>query len=79
VLAPAAQVEFARRLIDGFEARVLRPLAAEFAGVFSYADVRGTLARDEWFDEMHPTGDGFRRIAAGIQAALVAVLPPGKR
>jgi hypothetical protein len=79
VLDAPGQVAFARALIDGFEARVLRPLAQEFAGTFDYVDLRGTLAHADWFDEMHPTGDGFRKLAAKVGARLRAALPPGKR
>lgn len=78
VLAPAAQLDFARRLIDGFEARVLAKLRAQFAQ-FGYVDLRGTLREDEWFDEMHPTEEGFRRVAEQLRTALVQVLPAAKR
>jgi hypothetical protein len=80
VLDEAGQVDFARRLIDGFEARVLRPLRdVEFAGAFSYVDLRGTLRREDWFDEMHPTEAGFLRVADVLRAQLVAALPPAQR
>ena len=78
VLDGPGQVAFARLLIDGFEARVLQPLASSFA-TFSYVDLRGTLQPTDWFDEMHPTGDGFRLLAAKIGGRLRQVLPAGRR
>ncbi len=36
---------------------------------------QGTLADDEWGDEMHPTTAGFKKVAAKFQAALVEVFP----
>ena len=80
VLSAAEQVDFARRLIDGFEARVLRKLRDdEFSGMFDFVDLRGLLRREDWFDEMHPTEAGFRRVADALRVGLVRVLPPGKR
>ena len=74
--------DFARRLIDGFEQRVLRVVRDDPAsrGLFDYVDLRGTLAsEDQWFDEMHPTSAGFHLLAAKLRAAVVARLPPAKR
>ncbi len=78
----AAQQDFVRRLIDGFEQRVLRPLKADprFSAVFDYVDLRGTLPRPEqWFDEMHPTEAGFHALAGPFRAAMIARLPAAKR
>ena len=79
VLTPAAQLDFAKRLIDGFEARVLDKLRTEFAGNFSYVDLRGTLRPEDWFDEMHPTEAGFRIVADRLRGQLVPLLPAAKR
>lgn len=76
------QRAFARLLIDGFEARVLRTLKNDPAlgGAFDYVDLRGTLATmDLWFDEMHPSGAGFHRLSARLGAAIHDRLPAGKR
>jgi hypothetical protein len=78
----ADQRAFARRLIDGFEQRVLRVLRDDPAsrGQFDYVDLRGTLAaEDQWFDEMHPTSAGFHLLAAKLRDAVLARLPPAKR
>lgn len=64
--AVADQRRFARHLIDGFVDRVLVPLRDDrrTGRTFDFVDLRGTLARDAlWFDEMHPTGDGFALLA----------------
>lgn len=76
------QREFAAMLIDGFVGQVLSPLAerTEFAGVFRFVDLRGTLRRtDQWFDEMHPTGAGFHALSLKLRHAANALLPPAKR
>lgn len=82
--AVAQQREFARHLIDGFVERVLEPLrdAADTGEVFDFVDLRGTLRQPSlWFDEMHPTGAGFARLARrfrrGLRERLDIRLGPG--
>jgi len=78
----AQQKRFAALLIDCFHDQVLQPLAAraEFAGLFTFVDLRGTLRQaDAWFDEMHPTGAGFHALSLKLRRAANALLPPGKR
>ena len=78
----ADQRAFARRIIDGFEQRVLRVLRDEPAsrGLFDYVDLRGTLdSQGQWFDELHPTSSGFHLLAAKLRAAALERLPPAKR
>ncbi len=74
VLPDAAdQRRFARLLIDGFVEQVLAPLrdAPDTGRVFDFVDLRGTLTRDnQWFDEMHPTGDGFALLAERFRAGM---------
>ena len=78
VLPDAAdQRRFARLLIDGFVERVLLPLRDDPASgrVFDFVDLRGTLTRDtQWFDEMHPTGEGFALLARRFRSAMRARL-----
>jgi hypothetical protein len=46
-------------------------------------DVRGTLSSDlagdayevDWRDELHPTGDGFRKVATAIHESILAAAP----
>jgi hypothetical protein len=73
------KVQFAKKLIDNFESRVLRPLADEFSHNFSYVDLRGTLNEDFWFDEMHPTGEGFNLLAQKFKDPILAKLPDEKK
>ena len=73
------QIEFAKQLIDNFESRVLRPLAIEFSNNFTYVDLRGTLSVDLWFDEMHPTGSGFHKLAQKLKQPIRDKLPVNKR
>jgi hypothetical protein len=73
------QIEFAKQLIDNFESRVLKPLSIEFNNNFSYVDLRGTLTKDHWFDEMHPTGSGFYQLAQKFKQPIRNKLPLSKR
>jgi hypothetical protein len=61
-----------RTLIDRFNAMLAGVSAApEFAHVH-YLDLRGTLepTRRWWANELHPTGRGFRLVAAGFDAQI---------
>jgi hypothetical protein len=78
---PGDQLGFTRGLIDEFEARVLRPLKKDTApgGAFDYVDLRGTLTKEQWYDEMHPTGAGFHALSAKFASAIRGKLPAEKR
>lgn len=74
---------FARRLlVDGFRDRVLAPCRRTYAGLFSHADFSGlaeAAGGGFWYDEIHPTEDGFGMLATGYNAMLRAALPAHKR
>ena len=79
---PKDQREFAHMMIDGFTDNVLLPVQKKFKskGRFEVVDLRGILTKDtDWFDEMHPTGEGFRILAEVMRARIGALLPEGKR
>ncbi len=66
-----------RQLIDRFNAALQR-VAAAHTDVY-YIDLRGTLRDDagyrrDWINELHPTSDGFRKLAGKINDALLSVL-----
>lgn len=70
-----------RLLIDGFRELVLKPTSADFPK-FSYADFTLLTEPDDaafWYDEIHPTEDGFGVMATSLNAELRRVLPPAKR
>jgi len=73
------KIEFAKILIDNFESRVLQPLSVEFNNNFSYVDLRGTLTEDLWFDEMHPTSEGFHKLAQKFKQPILDKLPDSKK
>jgi lysophospholipase L1-like esterase len=61
--------------IDSFN-KMLATLAAMYPGVVHHVDLRGTLqTKDEWANELHPTNDGFGKLADKINLALHTVLP----
>jgi lysophospholipase L1-like esterase len=59
-----------RTFIDAFDA-VLSDLAAEHRGTVYLADLRGTLTgAADWSDEIHPSAQGFARLAAKIDGVV---------
>lgn len=80
---PGEAARFARLLlVDGFRDQVLAPSRMQFSGLFSFADFSSlddTADGGFWYDEIHPTADGFATLAGGFNAMLRAALPPRKR
>ena len=62
-----------RQLIDAFNAMQVR-IAADTPDVH-HVDVRGLLNDDDWGNELHPTKDGFMKVATAIEAKLRQVVP----
>ncbi|MES0133612.1 hypothetical protein NKJ88_01425 [Mesorhizobium sp. M0016] len=61
------QRQIIRILIDRFHT-ALTEMVTDFGGVVVVADCRGTVADNEWFDELHPTSFGFGKVARIIRA-----------
>ena len=74
---------FARLLlVEGFRDRVLAPSRTQYDGLFSFADFTAldeTAGSGFWYDEIHPTAEGFAMLATGFNAMLRAALPARKR
>ena len=69
-------------LLDGFRDSVMQPLAQAHPQLFSYADFSAVPAMARaasWYDEIHPTGDGFAALATVFNDTIRAALPPAKR
>ena len=79
----AEAARFARwLLVEGFRDQVLAPSRDAFRGLFTFADFSSldeSLARDFWFDEIHPTEAGFGTLSLGFNAMIQAALPAAKR
>lgn len=74
------QRAFARRMMDHYHDHVLVPLAENHKPHFHFVNLRGHLAQQaDWNDEMHPTGDAFRRLAEVYRVKLRELLPEAKR
>lgn len=54
---------------------MLQRLASVPANDMVLVETQGTLAPDEWANELHPTGPGFMKIAARFRAALATRFP----
>lgn len=64
-------------ILDRFNAALKRVAAAHKA--VHYMDLRGTLRsgakyKDDWANELHPTSDGFKKIATVIEREMLEVL-----
>ncbi len=55
-------------LIDGFNEE-LKTLSDQYPKVI-FLDIRGTVARDEWYDEIHPNDRGYKKVADRFLAQL---------
>lgn len=70
---PAHRPVIARWFVDRFN-EMLATLANDHPG-FLYLDLRGTLAADEWGDEIHPSAAGFRKVAERYRGLLQTRFP----
>ncbi|MDR5745864.1 SGNH/GDSL hydrolase family protein [Caballeronia sp. LZ029] len=68
-LAPGTLI--VRTILIQFRA-MLQRLASDPANDMVLVETQGTLAPDDWANELHPTGAGFGKIAARFRAALAA-------
>lgn len=64
-------------LIDGFKGIVLDALVTRYPGFFRYADLAKADLSDpaDWYDEIHPTAQGFAKCQAVLNAEIAAALP----
>lgn len=60
-------------LLDRFS-QMLQKLEQSYER-FYHVRTQGTLTKDDWGDEIHPTKAGFEKIAAKIQAAICEEFP----
>lgn len=63
-----------RYMVDEFNKR-LQKVAAAFPGVVYYINVREIVARDSWYDEIHPTNAGFQLVADKFVDVIESLRP----
>jgi len=70
------QVEIINSLVDQFNdlLQVLQHGRPNGIDGFYYIDLRGTLDRDDWSDELHPTAGGRDKLAAELREEIVDIL-----
>lgn len=61
ITSPGFQRDIVRAMVDSFNARLSR-LCARFQRV-ECIDLRGTVQPDQWYDELHPTAEGYAAVA----------------
>jgi lysophospholipase L1-like esterase len=72
---PLFQREILRVLIDEYN-EMLAALQLTYPESFIHLDLRGTLSPErDWLNEIHPTEDGFRRVARKFVAVLDSRVP----
>ncbi|SAL73660.1 hypothetical protein AWB74_04523 [Caballeronia arvi] len=71
-LAPGSLI--VKAMLVHFHA-MLQRLASDPANDMVLVQTQGTLAPDEWANELHPTGAGFAKIGARFRSALAARFP----
>lgn len=73
---PELQRAIARVMIDRFNERL--GLLQSTSARLHYIDCRNTVPADEWFDELHPTNDGYKKVAKKF-ATVIEQLKPRTR
>lgn len=63
-----------RLMIDDFNDRLAK-IASDRPQDFKHLDLRGLLKDDEWGDEIHPTRDGYVKVAERFRLALNVKFP----
>lgn len=65
---PALQQAIARVMIDRFNEKLA--LLQLSSARLRYVDCRNTVSADEWYDELHPTNDGYRKVAKKFSTVI---------
>jgi hypothetical protein len=73
IVSPDEQRAIMGFMLERFS-RMLRKLEQSYDR-FCLVRTQGTLAEDEWGDEIHPTKGGFEKVAAKFQAAIASRFP----
>jgi len=73
---PALQKAIAREMVDRLNTRLIS-LANQTPRI-AFVDMRGTVGDGRWFDELHPTDEGYGRVTKKI-VAKIAELTGGSR
>lgn len=80
IIDPTLQAAIVSRIVDRFQIG-LEGLAAEaeLRGHLHVIDARGTVGADEWHDELHPTDEGYAKVAALFRSAIGDAIARGRR
>lgn len=60
-------------ILDQFNEK-LRAVAAEFTDTVSYIETPKTVADNQWYDEIHPNGEGFALVAAKFKKRIAELM-----
>lgn len=76
IIDPQFQRSIATVMIDRFNERM--KLLEKTSARMNYIDCRNVVGDDGWYDELHPTTEGYGRVAAKFQA-LISTLSAKKK
>jgi len=70
------QVEIINALVDRFNELLHKLQTSKNSGIeaFYHVDLRGSLQRKDWADELHPTSAGRDKLAAKLRKEITAIL-----
>lgn len=70
------QVEIINELVDQFNELLTELQDNQSNGIeaFHHVDLRGTLLRQDWADELHPTATGRNKLAAKLRREIVSIV-----
>lgn len=77
IAEPGLQKAIAREMVDRLNTRLLA-LARQTPRI-AFVDCRGAVGDGAWYDELHPTDEGYRRVAERLRDRVARILPaPGE-
>jgi endonuclease/exonuclease/phosphatase family metal-dependent hydrolase len=77
-IAKPLQAPVVRLIVDRFN-EALQGLVCDFPGKVQFVDCRGTVGEGRWYDELHPTDEGFAAVAGLFRTVMASALPPRGR
>jgi len=70
ITAPEIQKQIVREMVDRFNFKLKELISTNFKDSATYLDVRNCVEKGQWFDEIHPSEDGFKTIAKAFHDAI---------
>lgn len=69
------QLEECKRVVDAFNETIKNQINSKLSN-FYYLDLRNTLSASDWYDELHPNDEGFRKLSEKFKEKIEDILNP---